>query len=71
MQTKSHTDKFLKAIKKQYPENLIERWKFILAERGKGSSYQKIGDKLKISRQRVRQIETFLNKKMYDFFLNN
>lgn len=71
MQTKTHITKFLKAIKKQYPPNLIERWSYILSERGKGSSYQKIGDKLKISRQRVRQIETFLNKKMYDFFLTN
>lgn len=63
MQTKTEIKKFLNSIKKQYPENLIARWSYILESRLKGLTYKQIGDELKITRQRVKQIETFLKKK--------
>lgn len=49
-------------------KNNVRRWSKILKKRAKGDSLQSIADELKITRERVRQIEGVLNKKIVAFF---
>ena len=64
MPTKLQINNFIKSIKKDYPEKVIKRWSYILLEREKNTHYAKIANELKVTRQRIKQIETFLIKKM-------
>jgi DNA-directed RNA polymerase sigma subunit (sigma70/sigma32) len=49
----------------------IARWKVILMRRYKGDSLQDIARDMGITRERVRQIEGLLHKKMVAFYRHN
>jgi transcriptional regulator len=50
-------ENFLRDIAKQFPANISQREKAILAFRQSGKTLQHIGNSMKLTRERVRQIE--------------
>ena len=55
---------YLKEITSEFPVGLNQREKAVLALRGQGKTLQSIGDIMKITRERVRQIETMAKEKI-------
>ena len=55
---------YLKEITSEFPVGLTQREKTVLVLREQGKTLQHIGDSMKITRERVRQIETIAKDKI-------